>query len=56
MDQNKGLFKKKLAILISVAITFFLLMVFLLIIGMRMNSIKQQEMLKATDKFIPDFE
>lgn len=52
MDQNKGLFKKKLAILISVAITFFLLMVFLLIIGMRMNSIKQQEMLKATDKFI----
>jgi len=52
MDQNKGLFKKKLAILISVAITFFLLMVFLLIIGMLMNSIKQQEMLKATDKFI----
>jgi diguanylate cyclase (GGDEF)-like protein len=52
MDQNKGLFKKKLAILISVAIAFFILMVFLLIIGMLMNSIKQQEMLKATDKFI----
>ena len=52
MDQNKTLFKKKLAIIISIAVSLFLLMVFLLIIGMFMNNMKQQEMLKTTDKFI----
>lgn len=52
MDQNKKLFKKKQAIIISIAISLFLLTVFLLIIGMFMNNIKQQEMLKTTDKFI----
>ena len=52
MDQNKSLFKKKLAIIISIAVSLFLLTVFLLIIGMFMNNLKQQEMLKTTDKFI----
>lgn len=52
MDQNKSLFKKKLAIIISIAVFLFLLTVFLLIIGMFMNNLKQQEMLKTTDKFI----
>ena len=56
MDQNKSLFKKKLAIIISIAVSLFLLTVFLLIIGMFMNNLKQQEMLKTTDKFInPNF-
>ena len=52
MDQNKSLFKKKLAISISIVVSLFLLTVFLLIIGMFMNNMKQQEMLKTTDKFI----
>ncbi len=52
MDQNKSLFKKKLAIIISIVVSFFLLTFFLLIIGMFMNNMKQQEMLKTTDKFI----
>ena len=52
MDQNKSLFKKKLAIIISIAVSLFLLTVFLLIIGMFMNNLKQQEVLKTTDKFI----
>jgi len=52
MNQNKRLFKKKLAIIISIAVSLFLLTVFLLIIGMFMNNLKQQEMLKTTDKFI----
>ncbi|MBC3804320.1 diguanylate cyclase [Acetobacterium fimetarium] len=52
MDQNKSLFKKKIAIIISIALSLFLLTVFLLIIGMFMNNLKQQEMLKTTDKFI----
>jgi diguanylate cyclase (GGDEF)-like protein len=52
MDQNKSLFKKKHAIIISIAVSLFLLTVFLLIIGMFMNNMKQQEMLKTTDKFI----
>ena len=52
MDQNKSVFKKKLALLISIAVSLFLLTVFLLIIGMFMNNIKQQEILKTTDKFM----
>ncbi|PKM53338.1 MAG: hypothetical protein CVV00_12790, partial [Firmicutes bacterium HGW-Firmicutes-5] len=52
MDQNKSLFKKKLAIFISITVSLFLLTVFLLIIGMFINNMKQQEMLKTTDKFI----
>ncbi|MBU4440442.1 MAG: sensor domain-containing diguanylate cyclase [Acetobacterium sp.] len=52
MEQNKRLFKKKRAIIISIVVSFFLLTVFLLIIGMFMNNLKQQEMLKTTDKFI----
>lgn len=52
MDQNKSVFKKKLAIFISIAVSLFLLTVFLLIIGMFMNNMKQQEMLKTTDKFM----
>lgn len=52
MDQNKIVFKKKLALFISLAIALFLLTIFWLIIGMYMNNMKQQEMLKTTDKFI----
>ncbi|MBC3887497.1 diguanylate cyclase [Acetobacterium paludosum] len=52
MDQNKSLFKKKLALFISIAVSFFLLTVFLLIIGMFLNNIKQQETLKTTDNFM----
>lgn len=52
MDQNKNIFKKNIAIFISIAISIFFLTVFLLIIGMFMNNMKQQEMLKTTDKFI----
>ena len=53
---NSPLYKfrspNKLAIIISIAVSLFLLTVFLLIIGMFMNNLKQQEMLKTTDKFI----
>ncbi|MDK2905347.1 MAG: diguanylate cyclase [Eubacteriaceae bacterium] len=52
MDQNKSLFKKKLAVIISIAVSFFFLMFLLLLLGMFINNMKQQEMLKTTDKFI----
>ncbi|MBI4857894.1 MAG: sensor domain-containing diguanylate cyclase [Acetobacterium woodii] len=52
MDQNKSLFKKKQALIISIVVSLLILAFFLLIIGMFMNNIKQQEMLKTTDKFI----
>lgn len=52
MDQNKGFLKRNLAIIISIMVSLFLLTVFLLIIIMFINNIKQQEMLKTTDKFI----
>jgi len=52
MDQNSNYFKKNLAILVSITVALFLLTVFLLIIGMFMHNLKQQEMLKTTDKFI----
>lgn len=52
MDQSSNYFKKNLAILVSITVALFLLTVFLLIIGMFMHNLKQQEMLKTTDKFI----
>lgn len=52
MDQNNTVFKKKRALVISIALSLFLLMVFMLIIGMFMNNLKQQEMRKTTDKFM----
>ncbi|WP_303871072.1 diguanylate cyclase domain-containing protein [Acetobacterium wieringae] len=52
MDRNKNYFKKKQAIFISTVISFLLLSIFLLIIGMFMNNLRQQEILKTTDKFI----
>lgn len=52
MAQNRNDFKKKQAIFISTVISFLLLSIFLLIIGMFMNNLRQQEILKTTDKFI----
>ncbi len=52
MDQNNNYFKKNLAILISTAVSLFLLTAFLLVVGMFMNNLRQQEILKTTDKFM----
>lgn len=52
MYQDRLVFKKKLAIAISSAVSIFLLTIFLLILSMYMNSVKQQEALKITDKFM----
>lgn len=52
MEQNKQDFKIKQSIIISVAVTLFLLLIFGLIIGMYINTIQQQEILKTTDRFM----
>lgn len=52
MKQKKSYFKKKFAMFISITVSLFLLTVFFVIISMYMNNIKQQEILKTTDKFM----
>lgn len=52
MDQNKNFFRKNRAIFFSTAVSLFLLTIFLMVIAMFINNLRQQEILKTTDKFI----
>lgn len=52
MKKEETYFKKKHAITMSILTAFILMMIFLLIINMYSNNIKQQELLKTTDRFI----
>jgi diguanylate cyclase (GGDEF)-like protein len=52
MHQDRLVFKKKLAITLASAVALFFLIIFILIFSMYMNSLRQQEELKVTDKFM----
>lgn len=52
MKQKKSHFENKFAIFISIAVALFFLTLFLLIIGMTMNNLKQQEILKTSDQYM----
>lgn len=52
MKQKKNHFENKFAIFISVAVALFFLILFLLIIGMTMNNLKQQEILETSDRYM----
>lgn len=52
MKHKKSHFENKFAMIIAIAVALFFLTLFLLIIGMMMKNLKQQEILKTSDQYM----